>query len=79
MTTLNGPSYTGPQLGDLVNTKAEIENRQVAVPVGYQLWFDSERPEWGGPIFFAALAVLYLLFTPPVRALLNREEPGRRQ
>lgn len=36
MTTLNGPSYTGPQLGDLVNTKAEIENRQVAVPVGYQ-------------------------------------------
>jgi hypothetical protein len=51
----------------------------LAVPVGYQLWFDSERPEWGGPIFFAALAVLYLLFTPPVRALLNREEPGRRQ
>lgn len=36
MTTLNGPSYSGPQLGDLVNTKAEIENRQVAVPVGYQ-------------------------------------------
>jgi hypothetical protein len=49
----------------------------LAVPVGYQLAFDSERPEWGGPILACALAVLYLLFTPPVRAVLDRPEPSR--
>jgi len=49
----------------------------LAVPVGYQLAFDSERPEWGGPILVAALVVLYLLFTPPVRAVLDRPEPSR--
>lgn len=49
----------------------------LAVPVGYQLAFDSERPEWGGPIMLCALAVLYLLFTPPARAVLDREEPSR--
>jgi hypothetical protein len=47
------------------------------VPVGYQLAFDSERPEWGGPILLCALAVLYLLFTPPARAVLDRPEPNR--
>jgi hypothetical protein len=49
----------------------------LAVPVGYQIAFDSERPAWGGPILLAALAVLYLLFTPPVRAVLDRPEPTR--
>jgi hypothetical protein len=44
----------------------------LAVPVAYQLAFDSDRPEWGGPILVCALAVLYLLFTPPVRAVLDR-------
>jgi hypothetical protein len=46
----------------------------LAVPVGYQLAFDSDRPEWGGPVLVCALAVLYLLFTPPVRAVLDRAE-----
>jgi hypothetical protein len=46
----------------------------LAVPVAYQLAFDSDRPEWGGPILVCALAVLYLLFTPPVRAVLDRAE-----
>ena len=49
----------------------------LAVPVGYQLAFDSERPEWGWPVLLVALAVLYLLFTPPVRAVLDRPEPSR--
>jgi len=49
----------------------------LAVPIGYQLAFDSERPEWGWPVLLVALAVLYLLFTPPVRAVLDRPEPTR--
>jgi len=49
----------------------------LAVPVGYQLAFDSERPEWGWPIMLVAVAVLYLLFTPPVRAVLDRPDPVR--
>jgi hypothetical protein len=49
----------------------------LAVPIGYQLAFDSDRPEWGGPILISALAVLYLLFTPPARAALDRPEPNR--
>jgi hypothetical protein len=49
----------------------------LAVPVGYQLAFDSERPAWGWPILLGAVAVLYLLFTPPVRAVLDRPEPTR--
>ncbi|MGH8079276.1 MAG: LysM peptidoglycan-binding domain-containing protein [Lysobacter sp.] len=36
MTTLNGPSYSGPQLGALVNTKSEIETGQIATPSGYK-------------------------------------------
>jgi hypothetical protein len=49
----------------------------LAVPVGYQLAFDSEQPAWGWPILLVAVAVLYLLFTPPVRAVLDRPEPVR--
>lgn len=49
----------------------------LTVPIGYQLAFDSERPEWGGPILICALVVLYLIFTPPARAALDRPEPTR--
>jgi hypothetical protein len=45
----------------------------LTLPVGYSLAFDSDRPEWGAPILLSALVVLYLLFTPPVRAVLDRE------
>jgi hypothetical protein len=44
--------------------------------VSYSLAFQANRVEYGGPIIVAALAVLYLLFTPPVRAVLDREEPS---
>ncbi len=47
------------------------------MPVAYSLAFDSDRPAYGGPILIVALAVLYLLFTPPARAVLDREDPIR--
>lgn len=43
------------------------------VPVSYSLAFQAGRVGYGGPIFVSALAVLYLLFTPPVRAVLDRD------
>jgi hypothetical protein len=46
----------------------------LAVPVSYSLAFQADRVAYGGPIIVAALAVLYLLFTPPVRAVLDREQ-----
>jgi hypothetical protein len=49
----------------------------LALPVSYSLAFQAGRYDYGGPILLAALAVLYLLFTPPVRAVLDREEPTR--
>jgi hypothetical protein len=49
----------------------------LTVPVAYSVAFDSGRPAYGGPILLVALAVLYLLFTPPVRAVLDREDPVR--
>jgi hypothetical protein len=48
----------------------------LAVPVSYSLAFQADRPGYGGPILLAALVVLYLLFTPPVRAVLDRD-PSR--
>jgi hypothetical protein len=45
----------------------------LALPVAYSLVFDSDRAPIGWPIFVAALAVLYLLFTPPVRAVMDRD------
>jgi hypothetical protein len=45
----------------------------LALPVGYSLAFQAGRVGYGGPILVAALAVLYLLFTPPARAALERE------
>jgi hypothetical protein len=44
----------------------------LAIPVSYSLGFQAHRLGYGGPIFVVALAVLYLLFTPPARALLDR-------
>lgn len=45
----------------------------LALPVSYSLAFQAHRVGYGGPILVAALAVLYLLFTPPARAALDRE------
>jgi hypothetical protein len=47
----------------------------LAVPVSYSLAFQADRPGYGGPILLAALVVLYLLFTPPARAALDRDPP----
>ncbi len=47
----------------------------LAVPVSYSLAFQAGRVEYGAPILVAALAVLYLVFTPPARAALEREPP----
>lgn len=45
----------------------------LALPVGYSLAFQAGRVGYGGPILVAASIVLYLLFTPPARAALDRE------
>jgi hypothetical protein len=44
----------------------------LALPVGYSLGFQAGLIGYGGPILFTALVVLFLLFTPPVRAVLDR-------
>jgi hypothetical protein len=44
----------------------------VALPVAYSLAFQASLPQYGGPILLAALAVLYLMFSPPARAVLDR-------
>jgi hypothetical protein len=45
----------------------------LALPVGYSLGVQAGRIGFGGPIMVAALVVLFLLFTPPVRAVLDRD------
>jgi hypothetical protein len=45
----------------------------LALPVGYSLAFQAGLVGYGGPILICALTVLYLLFTPPARAALDRE------
>jgi hypothetical protein len=45
----------------------------LCIPVAYSLAFQAGRIGYGGPIFVSALAVLYLLFTPPARAVLDRD------
>ncbi|WP_375500819.1 hypothetical protein [uncultured Jatrophihabitans sp.] len=47
----------------------------LAIPVSYSLAFQAGRVAYGGPILVAAVAVLYLVFTPPARAALDREPP----
>lgn len=44
----------------------------LAVPVSYSLGFQAGRIAYGAPILISALVVLYLLFTPAVRQLLDR-------
>lgn len=50
----------------------------LAVPVAYSLAFQAHRVGYGGPILVSALAVLYLLFTPPARAVLDRADRADR-
>jgi hypothetical protein len=45
----------------------------LSLPVGYSLAFQAGRVAYGAPILVLAVTVLYLLFTPPARALLDRE------
>lgn len=45
----------------------------LAVPVSYSLAFQAGRVLYGGPILVAAVAVIYLLFTPPAREALDRD------
>jgi hypothetical protein len=49
----------------------------LALPVSYTIAFQADLVGYGAPIMLAALAVIYLLFTPPVRAVLDRDEPIR--
>ena len=44
----------------------------LALPVSYTLAFQADRLGYGAPILLSALAVIYLLFTPPVREVLDR-------
>jgi hypothetical protein len=44
----------------------------LALPVGYSLGFQAGLIGYGGPMLVSALAVLYLVFTPPARAALDR-------
>ena len=46
----------------------------LALPVSYSLAFQAHRVGYGAPIMLSALAVLYLLFTPPARAVLDRDD-----
>jgi phosphate/sulfate permease len=48
----------------------------LALPVAFSLTFQAGRVEYGGPVLVVALAVLFLLFTPPARLALDREPPG---
>jgi hypothetical protein len=45
----------------------------LALPVSYSLWFQAGVAAYGAPIMLAALAVLFLLFTPPAREALDRD------
>jgi hypothetical protein len=48
----------------------------LALPVSYTLAFQADRVGYGAPILLSALAVIYLLFTPPVREVLDRPIGG---
>lgn len=45
----------------------------LALPVAYSLWFQAGVAVYGAPIMVAALATLFLLFTPPARQALDRD------
>jgi hypothetical protein len=44
----------------------------LTVVVSFSLGFQAGLIQYGGPLMLAAVVVLYLLFTPPVRAVLDR-------
>lgn len=44
----------------------------IALPVGYSLGIQADRPVFGVPVLVSALAVLVLLFTPAARTALDR-------
>ena len=44
----------------------------LALPVAFDMWFQAGLVQYGAPILFAALVVLYLLFTPAARDALDR-------
>ena len=44
----------------------------LALPVSYSLAIQAGRVGYGAPIMLSAVAVIYLLFTPPVREVLDR-------
>lgn len=46
----------------------------LAVPIAISL-VQSDQKAFGAPILIAAVAVVYLVFTPPARAALDREDP----
>jgi len=46
----------------------------LALPVSYSLAIQAGRVAYGAPIMLSALAVIYLLFTPPVRDVLDRAD-----
>jgi hypothetical protein len=45
----------------------------LALPVSYSLAIQAGRVAYGAPIMLSALAVIYLVFTPPARAILDRD------
>jgi hypothetical protein len=45
----------------------------LALPVSYSLGFQAGLLGYGAPIMLSAVAVLYLLFTPAARAVLDRD------
>lgn len=45
----------------------------LALPVSYSMAFQAGLLAYGAPILLSALAVLYLLFTPAARAVLDRD------
>lgn len=51
----------------------------LALPVSYSLAFQAGRVGYGAPILIGALAIIYLLFTPPVREVLDRPDRADRQ
>jgi hypothetical protein len=44
----------------------------LALPVGYSLGIQAGRYYYGVPILVTAVAVIYLLFTPPARRIFDR-------
>jgi hypothetical protein len=51
----------------------------LALPVSYSLAFQAGLVGYGAPILVLALGVLYLVFTPPVREVLDRDVDGERR